>query len=113
MSHSSKLVAALVAVVFCANFSLYAQDPAPAAPGSVNLKVGENFYFEGKVEQKDDDQKEASMAEIKRVPFYETTWFIAAVTLVALAGAGTGIYFLTKTEPPQGNVLVWKSVPTK
>ena len=51
------------------------------------------------------------MAEIKRVPFYETTWFIAAVTIVAIAGAGTGIYFLTRTEPPEGNVLVWNSKP--
>lgn len=113
MIYGSKVVAMVATVVFLANFSLSAQDTAPAAPGSINLKVGENFYFEGKVEQKEDDQKEASMAEIKRVPFYETTWFIATVTIIAIAGAGTGIYFLTKTEPPQGNVIVWKSASTK
>jgi len=106
MNYGVKIVAMLVVVAFFSN--LCAQDKT-AAPGGVNLKVGENFYFEGKVEQKDDDQKEASMAEIKRVPFYETTWFIAVVSIVVIAGAGTGIYFATKTEPPEGNVLVWDS----
>ncbi len=113
MAYVTKVVAAAVMIVFLADCSLYAQDNAPAAPGSVNLKVGENFYFEGKVEQKEDDQKEASMAEIKRVPFYETTWFIATVTIIAIAGAGTGIYFLTRTEPPRGNVIEWKSAAAK
>ncbi len=107
MNYGVRIVAMLVVVAFFSN--LCAQDNAPAAPGGVNLKVGENFFFEGKVDQKDDDQKEASMAEIKRVPFYETTWFIAIVSVVAIAGAGTGIYFATKTEPPEGKVLVWNS----
>jgi len=112
MNYRTKIVATLVAVTFFVNMSLYAQDKS-SAPGGINLKVGENFYFEKNIEQKEDDQKEASMAEIKRVPFYETTWFIATVTIIAIAGAGTGIYFLTRTEPPQGNVIVWKSAPSK
>ncbi len=113
MTYGLKVVATVVAIVFFANYALYAQDSTPSAPGSVNLKVGESFYFEGKTDQKEDDQKEASMAEIKRVPFYETTWFIATVTIIAIAGAGTGIYFLTKTEAPQGNVIMWKSASVK
>jgi hypothetical protein len=107
MNYGVRIVAMLVVVAFFSN--LCAQDNAPAAPGGVNLKVGENFFFEGKIEQKEDDQKEASMAEIKRVPFYETTWFIAIVSVVAIAGAGTGIYFATKTPAPEGKVLVWNS----
>lgn len=107
MNYGMKMVAMVVLTAF--SFALFAQDKSPAAPGGVNLKVGENFYFEGKTDAKDDDQKEATMAEIKRVPFYETTWFIATVSILVIAGAGTGIYFLTRTEPPQGNILVWNS----
>lgn len=110
MNYGVRIVAMLVVLAFFSN--LCAQD-RPATPGGVNLKVGETFYFEGRTEQKDDDQKEASMAEIKRVPFYETTWFIAIVSVVAIAGASTGIYFLTRTEPPEGNVLVWNSTKGK
>ena len=107
MNYGVKIVAMLVSIAFFSN--LCAQDKAAGTSGGVNLKVGENFFLEGKVEQKEDDQKEASMAEIKRIPFYETTWFIAVVSIVAIAGAGTGIYFLTKTEPAQGNIIVWNS----
>ncbi|MCK5808129.1 hypothetical protein KAH37_03975 [bacterium] len=71
----------------------------------INLKVGESFYFEGADKAKKGDGQEESMAEIKRKPFYKSTWFITTVSVVVLAGLGTGLYFLTKKDAPEGNVI--------
>jgi hypothetical protein len=45
------------------------------------------------------------MAEIKRTPFYKSTWFITVVSVVVIAGAAVGIYYGTRTEEPEGNVV--------
>ena len=100
----SKMLA--VIVVLCLFSSMYAEEKQSAG---INLKVGENFFFEGKVSEDADDSKEASMAEIKKTPFYQTTWFIAVVSIVAIAGVGTGIYFLTKEDERSGNVIIWEN----
>jgi len=71
----------------------------------INLKVGENFYFEGATDSEKDNNKEESMAEIQKKPFYKSTWFITTVSVVVLAGLGTGLYFLTKKDTPEGNVI--------
>ncbi len=71
----------------------------------INLKVGESFYFEGETNSDKDNDKEESMAEIQKKPFYKTTWFITTVSIVALGGLGTGLYFLTKKGTSEGNVV--------
>jgi len=83
----------------------FAQDAAPQ--GGVNLKVGENFYFEGDISSKEGGDQEESMAEIQRTPFYKSTWFITAVSVVVIAGAAVGIYYGTRTEEPEGKVIEW------
>lgn len=108
-----KNVTKLMIVVFLLSLFQGAYAEEKKAGGStgagVNLKVGQNFYFEGNVVEKEDDQKEASMAEIKKTPFYQTTWFITTVSLVALAGISTGVYFLTANPAPSGNVVSWSN----
>ena len=84
----------------------FAQDAAPQ--GGVNLKVGENFYFEGDISSKEGGDQEESMAEIQRTPFYKSTWFITAVSIIAVAGASTGVYFLTRKEENPGNTVNWQ-----
>ena len=89
-----------------------AQEVQPAAqeqeqPSGVNLKVGDNFYFEGNVNDKADDDKEESMAETQSTPFYKQTWFIATVAIVVIAGAAVGVYYGTRTSEPEGKVIEW------
>lgn len=89
-----------------------AQEAQPAAqeqeqPSGVNLKVGDNFYFEGNVNDKADDDKEESMAETQSTPFYKQTWFIATVAIVVIAGAAVGVYYGTRTSEPEGKVIEW------
>lgn len=98
-----KYVAKLLILVFI--FSIIAPLKAAEKQGGINLKVGENFYFEGNVTDSQDDSKEASMAEIKQVPFWETTWFITAVSIIAVAGATTGVYFLAQTDDRPLNTI--------
>ena len=87
------------------------QGQAPAQeqeqPSGVNLKVGDNFYFEGNVNDKADDDKEDSMAETQSTPFYKQTWFIATVAVVVIAGAAVGIYYGTRTSEPNGKTIEW------
>ncbi|MBR4532873.1 hypothetical protein IKO70_10765 [bacterium] len=87
------------------------QGQAPAQeqeqPSGVNLKVGDNFYFEGNVNDKTDDDKEESMAETQSTPFYKQTWFIATVAVVVIAGAAVGIYYGTRTSEPNGKTIEW------
>lgn len=73
----------------------------------VNLKVGDNFYFEGNVNDNANDDKEESMAETQSTPFYKQTWFIATVAIVVIAGAAVGIYYGTRTSEPEGKVIEW------
>jgi len=91
----------LVSVVF----PIHAQEQAQG--GGVNLKVGESFYFEGNIKEGMTDDKEESMVEIMRTPFYKTTWFITIVSVAVIAGAAVGIYYATKTEEPEGKVIEW------
>lgn len=74
-------------------------------PTGINLKVGESFYFEGAADATKGNDQEESMAEIQKKPFYKSTWFITTVSVIALAGLGTGLYFLTKKDDPEGNVI--------
>lgn len=83
------------------------QAPAQEQPSGVNLKVGDNFYFEGNVNDKADDDKEESMAETQSTPFYKQTWFIATVAVVVIAGAAVGIYYGTRTSEPNGKTIEW------
>ena len=101
-------IASLLIVVLLITVVLpvHAQDNSPGA--GINLKVGEAFYFEGNIQDNIGDDKEESMAEIMRTPFYRTTWFITAVSVVAIAGAAVGIYFATRTEEPEGRVIEWE-----
>lgn len=86
---------------------------APAAAqeqeqqSGVNLKVGDNFYFEGNVKDNANDDKEESMAETQSTPFYKQTWFIATIAVVVIAGAAVGIYYGTRTSEPEGKVIEW------
>ena len=73
----------------------------------VNLKVGDNFYFEGNVNDNANDDKEESMAETQSTPFYKQTWFIATIAVVVIAGAAVGIYYGTRTSEPEGKVIEW------
>ena len=77
------------------------------AGSGVNLKVGDNFYFEGNVNDKADDDKEESMAETQSTPFYKQTWFIATIAVVVIAGAAVGIYYGTRTEEANGKTIEW------
>ncbi|MBO4698574.1 hypothetical protein J5690_03055 [bacterium] len=79
----------------------------PEAASGVNLKVGDNFYFEGNVNDKADDDKEESMAETQSTPFYKQTWFIATVAVVVIAGAAVGIYYGTRTDDSNGKTIEW------
>ena len=76
-------------------------------PSGVNLKVGDNFYFEGNVNDNANDDKEESMAETQSTPFYKQTWFIATVAVIVIAGAAVGIYYGTKTSEPNGKTIEW------
>ena len=82
-------------------------EQASEQPSGVNLKVGDNFYFEGNVNDKADDDKEESMAETQSTPFYKQTWFIATVAVVVIAGAAVGIYYGTRTSEPNGKTIEW------
>ncbi|MBP5201812.1 hypothetical protein J6253_03640 [bacterium] len=73
----------------------------------VNLKVGDNFYFEGNVNDNANDDKEESMAETQSTPIYKQTWFIATIAVVVIAGAAVGIYYGTRTSEPEGKVIEW------
>ena len=87
-----------------------AQEAQPAAQeqqSGVNLKVGDNFYFEGNVNDNANDDKEESMAETQSTPFYKQTWFIATIAVVVIAGAAVGIYYGTRTSEPEGKVIEW------
>ncbi|MFO7735024.1 MAG: hypothetical protein R6W70_02280 [bacterium] len=75
--------------------------------GGLDLKIGENIYLEGEISEMDAEGKEASMREVRRKPFYETTWFITTVSIIAIAGATTGLYFLTQEDPPPENTINW------
>ena len=83
------------------------QEAVQEQPSGVNLKVGDNFYFEGNVNDKADDDKEESMAETQSTPFYKQTWFIATVAIVVIAGAAVGIYYGTRTSEPNGKTVEW------
>lgn len=83
------------------------QAQAQEQPSGVNLKVGDNFYFEGNVNDKAEDDKEESMAETQSTPFYKQTWFIATVAVVVIAGAAVGIYYGTRTSEPDGKTIEW------
>ena len=83
------------------------QAQAQEQPSGVNLKVGDNFYFEGNVNDKAEDDKEESMAETQSTPFYKQTWFIATVAVVVIAGAAVGIYYGTRTSEPNGKTIEW------
>lgn len=102
-----KLIAKLITAVLIVSFAVpaYSQDTVPQT--GINLKVGESFYFEGNIKDNVADEKEESMAEIQRTPFYKSTWFITIVSVVVIAGAAVGIYYGTKTEEPEGKVIVW------
>ena len=89
-----------------------AQEAQPAAqeqeqPSGVNLKVGDNFYFEGNVNDNANDDKEESMAETQSTPIYKQTWFIATIAVVVIAGAAVGIYYGTRTSEPNGKTVEW------
>ena len=101
-------IASLLIVVLLVTFVLPVHAQEEAQGSGINLKVGEAFYFEGDIQDKIGDDKEESMAEIMRTPFYKSTWFITAVSVVAIAGAAVGIYFATRTEEPEGKVIEWQ-----
>lgn len=84
-----------------------AQEPAAEQPSGVNLKVGDNFFFEGNVNDNANDDKEESMAETQSTPFYKQTWFIATVAVIVIAGAAVGIYYGTRTEEANGRTIEW------
>ena len=86
-----------------------AEQAAQEQPSGVSLKVGDNFYFEGNVNDKADDDKEESMAETQSTPFYKQTWFIATVAVVVIAGAAVGIYYGTRTDEANGKTIEWNN----
>lgn len=102
-----KLIAKLITVVLIVSFAVPAYAQEKAQQTGINLKVGESFYFEGSIKDKAADEKEESMAEIQKTPFYKSTWFITVVSVVVIAGAAVGIYYGTRTEEPEGNVVVY------
>lgn len=83
------------------------QEQEQETQSGVNLKVGNNFYFEGNVNDKAADDKEESMAETQSTPIYKQTWFIATVAVVVIAGAAVGIYYGTRTSEPNGKTIEW------
>lgn len=83
----------------------YAEEPKKP----LNMKVGENFYFEGDVSSDEGGSQEESMAEIKTTPFYETTWFITTASILVVAGASAAVLVLTEEEEQKGNTVVWNS----
>lgn len=85
-------------------------EQAPEQPSGVNLKVGDNFFFEGNVNDNANDDKEESMAETQSTPFYKQTWFIATVAVVVIAGAAVGIYYGTRTGEDSGRTVEWENV---
>ena len=85
-------------------------EQAPEQPSGVNLKVGDNFFFEGNVNDNANDDKEESMAETQSTPFYKQTWFIATVAVVVIAGAAVGIYYGTRTGEASGRTVEWENV---
>ncbi len=105
MKSVTRLLIALFLVIAISN-PLFA---AEKESSGLNLRVGENFYFEGNVKDAaaNSDDKEASMEEIQTVPFYKTTWFITTVSIIAVAGASTAVYFLAQEEDRDGNVVEW------
>lgn len=103
MRFIANLIIAILVISFV--FPAYSQEKVQQT--GINLKVGESFYFEGSIKDKAADEKEESMAEIQRTPFYKSTWFITVVSVVVIAGAAVGIYYGTRTEEPEGKVIVW------
>ena len=100
----TKLLVTLL--VICIVLPVYSQEePQPQA--GVNLKVGENFYFEGNINDSANDDKEESMAEIQKTPFYKSTWFITTCAVIVIAGAAVGIYYGTRTDEPNGKTVEW------
>jgi flagellar basal body-associated protein FliL len=85
-------------------------EQASEQPSGVNLKVGDNFFFEGNVNDNANDDKEESMAETQSTPFYKQTWFIATVAVVVIAGAAVGIYYGTRTGEDSGRTVEWENV---
>ncbi len=100
-------IASLLIVVLLVTFVFPVYGDEGDQAGGINLKVGKSFYFEGDIQEQIGDDKEESMAEIMRTPFYRTTWFITTVSVLAIAGAAVGIYFATRTEEPEGRVIEW------
>ena len=107
MKFFSKLLVMVLIVSFVV--PAYSQEAAQEQEqqSGVNLKVGDNFYFEGNVNDNANDDKEESMAETQSTPIYKQTWFIATVAIVVIAGAAVGIYYGTKTSEPEGKVIEW------
>lgn len=103
-----KLIAKLITMVLIVSSALPVYSQEAATQTGINLKVGEGFYFEGNIKDNVADEKEESMAEIQRTPFYKSTWFITVVSVVVIAGAAVGIYYGTRTEEPEGKVIEWK-----
>ena len=109
---SKLLVMVLIVCFVVPAYSQEAQEAQAAAQeqeqqSGVNLKVGDNFYFEGNVNDNANDDKEESMAETQSTPFYKQTWFIATIAVVVIAGAAVGIYYGTRTSEPEGKVIEW------
>ena len=114
MKFFSKLL--VMVLIVCFVVPAYSQEADPEEeqqqqqqeqPSGVNLKVGDNFYFEGNVNDNAADDKEESMAETQSTPFYKQTWFIATVAVVVIAGAAVGIYYGTRTDEPNGKTIEW------
>ena len=107
MKFFSKLLVMVLIVSFVVPAYSQEADPEQEQQSGVNLKVGDNFYFEGNVNDNANDDKEESMAETQSTPFYKQTWFIATIAVVVIAGAAVGIYYGTRTSEPEGKVIEW------
>lgn len=105
MKFFSKLIVMVLVLSFVV--PAYSQEAKEAQEAGVNLKVGENFYFEGNVNDNANDDKEESMAETQSTPIYKQTWFIATIAVVVIAGAAVGIYYGTRTSDPNGKTIEW------